>query len=107
MTRLRVLLSRLSGLLHKGSLERNLDEELHFHLQLETDRNLRAGMTPAEVIVAATKTAAELVRLNQLGTVAVGKSADFMVLDANPLPTLPTEFPRNDATVELWFQLRQ
>jgi imidazolonepropionase-like amidohydrolase len=47
-----------------------------------------AGMTPAEVIVAATKTAAELVRLNQLGTVAVGKSADFMVLDANPLENI-------------------
>jgi imidazolonepropionase-like amidohydrolase len=44
-----------------------------------------AGMTPAQVIVAATKTAAELVKLNQLGTVSVGKSADFLVLDANPL----------------------
>jgi imidazolonepropionase-like amidohydrolase len=44
-----------------------------------------AGMTPAQVIVAATKTAAEIVKLDQLGTLAAGKSADFMVLDANPL----------------------
>ena len=44
-----------------------------------------AGMTPAQVIVAATKTAAQIVKLDRLGTVAVGKSADFLVLDANPL----------------------
>ena len=44
-----------------------------------------AGMTPAQVIVAATRTSAEILRLDQLGTVAAGKSADFVVLDANPL----------------------
>lgn len=47
-----------------------------------------AGMTPAQVIVAATKTAAETVKLDQLGTVAAGKSADFLVLDANPLDNI-------------------
>ena len=44
-----------------------------------------AGMTPADVIVAATRTSAEIMRLDQLGTIAAGKSADFIVLDANPL----------------------
>ncbi|MBV8907047.1 MAG: amidohydrolase family protein [Acidobacteriia bacterium] len=44
-----------------------------------------AGMPPAQVLVAATKTAAELMKLDQLGTVAPGKSADFLVLNANPL----------------------
>ena len=47
-----------------------------------------AGMTPAQVIVAATRTAAELVKVDQLGTIAPGKSADFMVLDANPLDNI-------------------
>jgi imidazolonepropionase-like amidohydrolase len=44
-----------------------------------------AGMTPAQVIVAATRTSAEVLRLESLGTIATGKSADFVVLDANPL----------------------
>jgi len=44
-----------------------------------------AGMTPAEVIVAATRNSAELLALQDAGTVEPGKSADFIVLDANPL----------------------
>ncbi|MGE3275435.1 MAG: amidohydrolase family protein [Vicinamibacterales bacterium] len=44
-----------------------------------------AGMTPAEVITAATKTSAEWLRLEDLGTLAQGKSADFLILDGNPL----------------------
>jgi imidazolonepropionase-like amidohydrolase len=47
-----------------------------------------AGMTPAQVITAATKTAAEVVRIDQLGTIAPTKSADFLVLDANPLENI-------------------
>jgi imidazolonepropionase-like amidohydrolase len=44
-----------------------------------------AGMTPGQTIVAATRTSAEIMRLGQAGTIARGKSADFVVLDANPL----------------------
>jgi len=44
-----------------------------------------AGMKPKDVLTAATKTAAEMMKLDQLGAVAAGKSADFIVLDANPL----------------------
>jgi imidazolonepropionase-like amidohydrolase len=53
------------------------------HMELENF--VAAGFTPAEAIVAATRTAADVLRLNQLGMVAPGKSADFIVLDANPL----------------------
>ena len=44
-----------------------------------------AGMTPMQVIVAATRTSAEILKLDQLGTIAAGKSADFIVLNGNPL----------------------
>jgi imidazolonepropionase-like amidohydrolase len=46
------------------------------------------GLTPAEAIVAGTRTSAEILKLDQLGMVAAGKSADFVVLDANPLDNI-------------------
>ena len=51
----------------------------------ELEDMVRSGMTPAQVIVAATRNSAELMQMTDIGTVAVGKSADFIVLDANPL----------------------
>ena len=44
-----------------------------------------AGIPPAKVLVAATRTSAEILGQDDLGMVAAGKSADFVVLDANPL----------------------
>jgi len=53
------------------------------HVELE--HMVAAGLTPAQAIVAATSTAAAILHLDRLGTVAAGKSADFIVLDRNPL----------------------
>jgi imidazolonepropionase-like amidohydrolase len=44
-----------------------------------------AGMTPMQVIVAATRNGAQFLKLSDAGTIEANKSADFLVLDANPL----------------------
>jgi len=53
------------------------------HVELEL--LVKAGLTPMQAIVAGTRHSAEILDLNELGTIAPGKSADFVVLDANPL----------------------
>jgi imidazolonepropionase-like amidohydrolase len=44
-----------------------------------------AGLTPMQVIVAATKNGAAFLRMNDTGTIAAGKHADLLVLDGNPV----------------------
>ena len=55
--------------------------------QLELESWITMGFTPAEAIVMTTRDAAEVARINT-GMVAAGKSADFIVLDANPLDNI-------------------
>jgi imidazolonepropionase-like amidohydrolase len=61
------------------------DQFVGWTMHTEMENMVAAGMTPAQVIVAATRTSAEVLGLTDLGAVAPGKSADFVVLDANPL----------------------
>jgi len=55
------------------------------HMDLES--MVAIGMTPAEAIVAGTRDAAEIARVNT-GLVGAGKNADFIVLDGNPLENI-------------------
>ena len=61
------------------------DQFIGWTMHTELENMVMAGMPPAQVLVAATRTSAEILGLDDLGTVAAGKSADFVVLDANPL----------------------
>jgi imidazolonepropionase-like amidohydrolase len=51
----------------------------------EIARYVQFGLTPSQAIVAMTQRAAEMMDIEDMGTLAVGKSADFLVLNANPL----------------------
>ncbi|HJY60672.1 MAG TPA: amidohydrolase family protein, partial [Streptosporangiaceae bacterium] len=53
---------------------------------LEIQRMIHHGLTPAETLVAATRTAAEALGLDEhIGTVAEGKLADLVIVDGDPL----------------------
>jgi imidazolonepropionase-like amidohydrolase len=54
-------------------------------MRTELENLVMAGLSPAQAIVAATRNAAAVLGQEDIGLVAAGKSADFVVLDANPL----------------------
>ncbi len=55
----------------------------------EMELLVEAGLSPMDAIVAATRTGAELIGVaDRLGTLAPGKLADFLVLEADPLADL-------------------
>ncbi|MFN2284643.1 MAG: amidohydrolase family protein, partial [Anaerolineae bacterium] len=64
----------------------------HFDLGMpmhEIQRMSEAGMTPMQIIVAATHNAAHVCGLeNDLGTLEAGKAADVLVVDGDPLQDL-------------------
>lgn len=51
----------------------------------EMEAMAAAGLTPMDVLVAATRTAARAMGREDLGTLEAGKAADLVVLDADPL----------------------
>lgn len=52
---------------------------------LEMEMMAEAGMSPMDILVSATKNAADYLHLKDLGTLSEGNWADFLILDANPL----------------------
>jgi imidazolonepropionase-like amidohydrolase len=63
-----------------------LGSDMSLAAGLEIARMVHHGLTPSQVLVAATKTAAEALDLDgHIGTVAEGKLADLIVVDGDPL----------------------
>ena len=48
MSRIKGLRARVRALLHRAAAERELNEELRFHIDMETEKNVRAGMNPTD-----------------------------------------------------------
>lgn len=69
------------------ALDRNVYYGLSLHDELE--EMVKAGLNNAEALRTATYNAAEYYGLNnQYGSIEVGKNADFMLLDQNPLENI-------------------
>ncbi len=63
-----------------------LGSDMSLAAGLEIQRMVHHGLTPAEVLVAATSTAAQALDLDEhIGTVADGKLADLIIVDGDPL----------------------
>ena len=59
---------------------------------------IEAGLPPAEAVTIATRNAAELMRLDDRGTIETGKRADLIVLDGDP----SAEITFSKRIVEVW-----
>ena len=56
-----------------------------FNTHRELQLMVEAGMTPAQALTAVTAGSAAFLKMDDHGTLAPGKAADFLVLDGNPL----------------------
>jgi imidazolonepropionase-like amidohydrolase len=61
------------------------DDPFGFAEHRELELMVEEGMTPMQAIVVATSRGADYLRLRDTGVLAMGKRADFIVLDGNPL----------------------
>jgi imidazolonepropionase-like amidohydrolase len=64
------------------------DQFFGWGVHYELESMVALGMTPMQAIVSGTETSAEVMGLKQLGTIAAEKSADFIILDGNPLDNI-------------------
>ena len=63
-----------------------LGSDMSLATGLEIERMVHHGLTPSQALVAATKTAAEALDLDEyIGTVAQGKLADLVIIDGDPV----------------------
>src|SRR5678815_1910816 len=64
---MRLIYTRLYGLLRKGRVEQEMDEELHFHLRMRTRENIEHGMKPDEAELEARRRFGNVGHIKDLG----------------------------------------
>src|SRR5262245_42198182 len=64
---LNILRARLRALFRREGVLRDIEEELRVHIEMETETNIRRGMTPDEARAAALKSFGDLGRNTELG----------------------------------------
>src|SRR5712692_10221823 len=60
----------------------------HGRIAREAELMVECGMEPRDALIAGTSSAARLIGENERGTIAIGKVADLILLDANPLENI-------------------
>jgi imidazolonepropionase-like amidohydrolase len=79
----------MAGRLHRAGIRVGLGTDVWqvpWGVHLELEELVRAGLTPLEAIAAATLASAEILGAEEeLGTIEVGKWADLVILDGDPL----------------------
>jgi imidazolonepropionase-like amidohydrolase len=86
-------LARAGGLVMLGADAPQLFSVPGFSLRNEVEALVKAGMTPAQVVEAGTIAPARyLGREREFGSVAVGKRADLILVDGNPLEDVANVF---------------
>lgn len=63
---LRIVLTRLRGLLRPDAVRHDIDEEMRFHLDMETQANIAHGMTPEEAHLRALRSFGNIGRIKEL-----------------------------------------
>jgi imidazolonepropionase-like amidohydrolase len=86
------VLLKITGALHKAGVPivAGTDVGVPGHtLHRELELYVKAGLTPLEAIQAATIVPARVMKLDgEVGAIEVGKRADLIIVDANPLDNI-------------------
>jgi protein TonB len=90
-----------------GAYEALVRDRISQHWNTANVHSLPEQMCAVSFTIARNGTVSNVQITHPSGNYLLDTSSQRAVLDSNPLPALPAQFERNEATVELRFQLKQ